>query len=179
LKLHNENEINCKLLLSNLNKSVYKTIDDLISQIEYENDFEIVLNGEEDNKMKFFKTFGLVKKQNNNNDKNKLLLKLRENLIDINWQFIKDLDKWKLSHIGSSSNLHSTQQHIISIIQQPVKISLKPNANLNRPLLIRSKKVKRIRSFGSAFSSIYYYITRCRNYNRFQQLIQILLKILS
>ncbi len=139
------------------------------------------MNGEEDNKMKLFKTFGLVKKQNNDKtkDKNKLLFKLRENLIDINWQFIKDLDKWKLSHINSSSNLHSTQQHIISVIHQPVKISLKPNANLNRPLLIRSKKVKRMRSFGSAFSSIYYYITRCRNYNRFQQLIQILLKILS
>ena len=142
LQLHNENELNCKLLLSNLNKIVYKTIDDIIAQIEYENEFE---EKEKEKQEDFLKIFGLVKKEKLTNENKRL--KLREKLIDINWQFIKDLDKWKLS-----SHLNQPPQ------TQMYKILLKPNVNLNRPLLIRSKKVKRVKSFGS--SSIYYYSTK-------------------
>jgi hypothetical protein len=124
LKLHSENDVNCRLLLNNLNKIVYKTIDDLIKQIEYETEFE-----NDDNKISYLKQFGLIEKEELKRKEDKRL-KLREKLIDINYQFIIDLDKWKL------------QQH-----QATYKVLLKPNVNLNRPLLIRSKKIKRIKSF--------------------------------
>ena len=57
--------------------------------------------------------------------------------------------------------LHSSQQHLLLQQQQQVssqqhKIMLKPNVNINRSLLVRSKKVKRIHSNGSIFSSIFY-----------------------
>jgi hypothetical protein len=127
LKLHSENDVNCKLLLNNLNKIVYKTIDDLIKQIEYETEFE-----DDNNKINYLKQFGLIEKEELKRKEDKRL-KLRDKLIDINYQFIIDLDKWKL------------QQHHNN--QATYKVLLKPNVNLNRPLLIRSKKIKRIKSF--------------------------------
>ena len=129
LKLHNEKEINCKLLLNNLNKIVYKTLDDLIKEIEEKEEKEKY------NKMNYLKKFGLIRKESLKEREEELKgkkIKLREKLIDINYQFIIDLDKWKL------------QQHLN---QMTYKILLKPNVNLNRPLLIRSKKIKRIKSF--------------------------------
>jgi predicted RNA-binding Zn-ribbon protein involved in translation (DUF1610 family) len=74
----------------------------------------------------------------------KLLLKLRKQMLNINHQFIVDLNRWKFIHsteIQNQQNLQSAQ--VFDTSQYSSKIHLKPHVNLNRPLLIRSKKLKR------------------------------------
>jgi hypothetical protein len=75
-----------------------------------------------------------------------LLLRMRKEMLGINHQFIVDLDRWKhlqlldsdqhggdSTEAGSSSGSRAHQN----------KIHMKPHVNLSRPLLIRSKKLKR------------------------------------
>jgi len=62
-----------------------------------------------------------------------LLGELRRLLLTTNTQFIVELDRWKLMN---SSCLEKNDAY-------SSKIHLKPHVNLNRPLLIRSKKLKR------------------------------------
>ena len=87
----------------------------------------------------------------------KLLVKLRKRMLNINHQFIVDLNRWKFIHssdalllaanssIGTSSSSSSSgnSNSSANTNQFESKINLKPHVNLNRPLLIRSKKLKR------------------------------------
>lgn len=70
-----------------------------------------------------------------------MLLSVRKQLLEINSQFIIDLDRWKLIHSSDSSFLSDKIDFDAS--KYSSKIHLKPHVNLNRPLLIRSKKLKR------------------------------------
>jgi hypothetical protein len=82
----------------------------------------------------------------------RLLIKLRNQMLNINHQFIVDLNRWKFLH--SNDNFNNSQHHQYNHHSQTLlydaaystyssKIHLKPHVNLNRPLLIRSKKLKR------------------------------------
>ena len=76
----------------------------------------------------------------------KLLIKLRKQMLNINHQFIVDLNRWKFIH-STETNGHNLSSQISNLSfdtsQYSSKIHLKPHVNLNRPLLIRSKKLKR------------------------------------
>lgn len=58
-----------------------------------------------------------------------MLLKVRAQMLDVNEQYVRDLDRWKLNTGGMGTDAS--------------KVQLKPAVNLLRPLLIRSKKLKR------------------------------------
>lgn len=58
-----------------------------------------------------------------------MLLKVRAQMLDVNEQYVRDLDRWKLNTGGLGTDAS--------------KVQLKPAVNLLRPLLIRSKKIKR------------------------------------
>ena len=75
----------------------------------------------------------------------KLLVKMRKQMLNINHQFIVDLNRWKFIHSNESSLTMNAQQQqqLYDASQYSSKIHLKPHVNLNRPLLIRSKKLKR------------------------------------
>jgi len=62
-----------------------------------------------------------------------LLGELRRLLLTTNTQFIVELDRWKLMNSSCLEKIDAYSS----------KIHLKPHVNLNRPLLIRSKKLKR------------------------------------
>lgn len=70
-----------------------------------------------------------------------LLSRLRRQMYKINHQFIIDLDRWKLMHSSDSSFLVDVE--FFDASKYSNKIHLKPHVNLNRPLLIRSKKMKK------------------------------------
>ena len=79
-----------------------------------------------------------------------LLLKLRKQMLDINHQFVIDLDRWKFMHSNESmynrnGNIHSNDANNQLAYYDPYssKVNLKPHVNSSRPLLIRSKKLKR------------------------------------
>lgn len=55
--------------------------------------------------------------------------KVRAQMLDVNEQYVRDLDRWKLNTGGLGTDAS--------------KVQLKPAVNLLRPLLIRSKKLKR------------------------------------
>ena len=83
--------------------------------------------------------------------KNKILmLELRKQMLDINHQFEIDLNRWKYMSFhypastgtGLSSNRNSFPIDLI-LEQYANKVQMKPHVNFNRPLLIRSKRLKR------------------------------------
>lgn len=120
---------------NNVTKCILKTLDDLITQIEYE--FEFVDNNnlnhrkDENEKMKFLKNFNLIQKSDLNeykiNEKKKYYL--RSKLIDVNSQFIRDLNKWKLLHMSNNQNMHIVQTHLLQ--QSSSLFANQINANSN------------------------------------------------
>jgi hypothetical protein len=79
-----------------------------------------------------------------------LMLQLRKQMLDINHQFEIDLNRWKYMNFhyaaptgtGISSNKNSFPIDLI-LEQYANKVQMKPHVNFNRPLLIRSKRLKR------------------------------------
>lgn len=65
----------------------------------------------------------------NENSTEEMIEKVRAQMLDVNSQYTRDLDRWKLNTGGLGTDAS--------------KIHLKPLVNLTRPLLIRSKKLKR------------------------------------
>ena len=130
----NKTKSNCQLFMTNSKYLCYeKCLDEIITKIEQEQE-------QQQQTSDFLKSFDLVSVQTlpkltELNNTEKLMLKMRQQMLDINQQFIIDLDKWKFIHlndqIGEPNDDFSS------------KINLKPHVNLNRPLLIKSKKIKR------------------------------------
>ena len=136
----------CQLFMTNSKYLCYeKCLDEIITKIEQELETEQTVE--------FLKTFDLVPsntlpKLHELTSTEKLLLKLRQQMLDINHQFIIDLDRWKFIHSNQKQSNDSNSEQSVdyyhdSSSQYSNKIHLKPHVNLNRPLLIRSKKFKR------------------------------------
>ncbi|CAF0840587.1 unnamed protein product [Brachionus calyciflorus] len=122
LKLHMRKKFSCKLFMTNSKFNEYeKTLNEIIEKID------------QDKNDDFLSLMGLVEKSRiYSNPFESELIKLRSDMLDINHEFKRDLDRWKLTH----SNLNESDDF-------SSKIHLKPFVNLTRPLLIRSKKLKR------------------------------------
>ncbi len=151
----------CELFMTNSKYLCYeKCLDEIITKIE--DSFKSEDDDQEDKTCEFLKSFGLVpakslpvaaegteKKDQEKylNLTEKLMLKLREQMLDINYQFIIDLDRWKFMHstasVSTSATESNSEQSNDYYFHDTNKIHLKPHINLNRPLLIRSKKLKR------------------------------------
>lgn len=142
----------CQLFMTNSKYLDYeKTIDEIITKIELEEKPKVDPE-DETGKEEFLKWFNLVdtnklpantlsnKPTNETNLCEKLFIKLRAQMLDINHQFIIDLDRWKYMH---SNEYSDGTNHTACDEHTDNKIHLKPHVNLNRPLLIRSKKLKR------------------------------------
>ena len=116
--LINSNKLtNVSNKVSNINNKIIKTLK-LEQYVNSDNNKELIININSNNGTK--------------NSNQQLYSKLRKQMLGINHQFIKDLDRWKLMHLKPfSSNDYDNKVH------------LKPVANLNRPILIKSKKLKR------------------------------------
>ena len=149
----------CPLFMVNSKYLCYeKAIDEIITKIENQQ-IPITERQKED---EYFKKFDLEpvdqsmrsKKRNSlipglekfnseaippDNAHERLMLKLRRTMLEVNSQFEIDLDRWKLMHsFDDSPNGPGDEIFLYS-----GKVGLKPHVNLTRPLLIRSKKLKR------------------------------------
>jgi hypothetical protein len=148
----------CQLFMTNSKYLCYeKCLDEIITKIEDEERQQKLENTEKTDKTNaFLKSFDLVHVNTlpigingkHLNLTEKLMLKLRDQMTDINHQFIVDLDRWKFMHSSSqnhsaSTNTDSNSEQSNDYYHDSNKIHLKPHINLNRPLLIRSKKLKR------------------------------------
>lgn len=152
----------CELFMTNSKYLCYeKCLDEIITKIE--DSFKSEEDDQEDKTSEFLKSFDLVpikslpvaeKTSVNKTDQSKylnitekLMLKLRQQMLDINYQFIIDLDRWKFMHSTASGSISTTESNSEQsndyYFHDTNKIHLKPHINLNRPLLIRSKKLKR------------------------------------
>jgi hypothetical protein len=141
--------VQCQLFMLPFNsltsyQCIRTTLDTIISQIEDEQ-----ANGDQtietmETKDHFLKTFSLVKHSELDNYKrlNQMKMQMRANLLDVNPQYSNDMDKWRLLH----TNLSNLQINLS-------KTYLKPSVNSNRPLLIRTKKLKRMKTMHSSTSS--------------------------
>lgn len=131
-----------------------RTLDEVISKIE-EMENEKPVESAEPDEQTFMSWFGLIESNKaaqiqQQSHVEKLLLKLRQQLmLEINYQFNVELDRWKLTH-SSLEQFNQFHNDITDTTSTPAvvhqysnKIYLKPSVNLNRPLLIRSKKIKR------------------------------------
>ena len=129
----------CPLFMTNSKYLCYeKCLDEIIDKIEMA----------EDSEADFFECFGLVDRLRPSGCTKsaslvtRLLGSLRKEMLGINPQFIVELDRWKLMHSSDSSFLGDAVPDF-DAANYSSKIHLKPHVNLNRPLLIRSKKLKR------------------------------------
>ena len=134
-----KNNTLCPLFMTNSKYLCYeKCLEEIIDKIEEA----------EDSEANFFECFGLVDRLRPSGCTRsaslvtRLLCSLRTEMLDINPQFIVELDRWKLMHSSDSSFLGDTAPDF-DAANYSNKIHLKPHVNLNRPLLIRSKKLKR------------------------------------
>jgi hypothetical protein len=132
----------CRLTMTNSKYLDYeRCIDELITKIEC--DQQDISDEKTDNtvdKDTFLGWFNLADTKSVEAEKKlhceNLLLRLRKMMLDINYQFIVDIDKWKAHHASCTVTTTTGQD-------TNYKIHMKPHVNLTRPLLIRSKKIKR------------------------------------
>lgn len=145
LKLHLESaKCNCKYLMQSQSnfECIKHTLNNIITQIESSSQQDSSNNCQ----ISFLNCVGLLPKQIYD-EKMKACetkqLELRKEQCKINNEYINEINNYK---INNSATLMDCLQ----------KVQLKPNVNLNKALLIRSKKLKRPHKPANLFSRIIY-----------------------
>ena len=144
--------LSCRLFMSNSKYLEYeRCLDEIIGLVEREQEAE----RNQVDKEVYLGWFGLVEAEKvapmRSAHIEKLLLSARQLMMSINRQFIVDLDRWKATQQYNPippSLLAANDYAGFS------KIHMKPHVNLTRPLLIRSKKIKRPNGNGIAASLV-------------------------
>lgn len=173
LKMHHYHAKNgtlCHMFMNNPGMvCVNKCLDEIITQIEANESKNYSLS-DSDTKRKenFLRNVALVSvnKKVKYEEASKVKMEMRESLLQVNHQFITDIDRWKVSNMsqihsiasntnsnGLVSNSNGNNGFSNSYQMNMMKIQLKPHVNLNKTLLIKSKKLKRIKM--AASSAVY------------------------